>query len=132
MTRRLLSVIMAAFLLFSCSGKNKIPNDVLPKPKMEALLWDMLCADQFVENFVLKNDSTLNKKTESFEAYEKIFKMHETNEDEFLKSLTFYRAHPDLFLAILDTIDAKHSSLSSRPTQLKLGDSSKSGIKTIQ
>lgn len=132
MMRFFLAIGLAAYMFASCSGKNKIPGGILSQSKMELLLWDMVSADEFVSDFVLKKDSTLDRKDESLKIYAEIFRIHQTNEKEFRKSLSFYQSHPTFLLAVLDSINAKHGNLSSRPGRLKLADSLKSLNKTIE
>lgn len=66
-------------------------------------MWDMMRADQYVSDFLLK-DSTKKKKTESLKLYAEIFHIHKITEDQFKKSLDYYRSRPDLFAPILDSI----------------------------
>ena len=90
---------------------------------MEAILWDMLNADEFVSGYVLPKNPALDRKQESIKLYEQIFRIHQTNREEFQKSFSFYRAHPALLKAVLDSINAKQSSTLFGPLRPKLVDS---------
>lgn len=107
-------ILLLFFFLISCSGKNKIPQGVLPKQKMQAVLLDMLKADEFLTGYVFPNDSALNRKQESIQLYEQVFRIHQTDRDEFKKSLSFYQAHPSLMKEILDSLNKKQASLSTQ------------------
>jgi len=97
-------------LNFGCIRDNKIPKDVIPQNQMRKIIWDLMRADAYVTDFVMK-DSTLDKKAESAKLYEKIFDIHTTTQEAFKKSLAFYQSRPDLFKVISDSlrIDEKKS-----------------------
>jgi len=102
--------IILIFLNFGCIRDNKIPKDVIPQNQMRKIIWDLMRADAYVTDFVMK-DSTLDKKAESAKLYEKIFDIHTTTQEAFKKSLAFYQSRPDLFKVISDSlrIDEKKS-----------------------
>jgi len=102
--------IILIFLNFGCIRDNKIPKDVIPQNQMRKIIWDLMRADAYVTDFVMK-DSTLDKKAESAKLYEKIFDIHTTTQEVFKKSLAFYQSRPDLFKVISDSlrIDEKKS-----------------------
>jgi hypothetical protein len=70
---------------------------------MREVMWDMIRADQYVSDFVMK-DSSLNKKNESVKLYEEIFHIHKITRQEFKKSLDYYSTQPDLFRPIIDSL----------------------------
>ena len=88
---------------FGCIRDNKVPKDVIPQNQMRKIIWDLMRADAYVTDFVMK-DSTLDKKAESAKLYEKIFEIHSTTGENFKKSLAFYQSRPDLFKAISDSL----------------------------
>jgi len=102
--------IILIILNFGCIRDNKIPKDVIPQNQMRKIIWDLMRADAYVTDFVMK-DSTLDKKAESAKLYEKIFDIHTTTQEAFKKSLAFYQSRPDLFKVISDSlrIDEKKS-----------------------
>ena len=95
---------------FGCIRDNKVPKDVIPQNQMRKIMWDLMRADAYVTDFIIK-DSTRDKKAESTKLYEKIFSIHSTTREAFKKSLAFYQSRPDLFKAINDSlrIDEKKS-----------------------
>ena len=70
---------------------------------MRKLMWDLMRADAYVSDFVMK-DSTRNQKAESAKLYEQVFTIHSTTEDIFKKSLAFYQNRPDLLKVITDSL----------------------------
>lgn len=98
-------VIIGLFFLTACRNRNKVPADVLPPAKMKAVLWDIMRADQLLAGYVLNKDSALNKTTESLKYYQQVFAIHTISRDEFQHSFSWYREHPVLFRAILDSIN---------------------------
>ena len=98
------------FLLFisSCNTKKNIPSNVLRPEKMQAVLWDMIRADQLSQAIVLQ-DSTRKIQTENLKLYNKTFQVHKISNEEFRNSISFYQKRPDLMRVILDSIHAKRS-----------------------
>lgn len=103
-------LIILTGLSFGCIRNNKIPKDVIPQNEMRTIMWDLMRADAYVTDFIMK-DSTRDKKKESSKLYEKIFEIHATTQETFKKSLAFYQSRPDLFKAISDSlkVDEKRS-----------------------
>ena len=95
--------IILIILTFGCIQDKKIPKDILPQNEMRKIMWDLMRADAYVADFIMK-DSTRNQKAESAILYEKIFDIHATSREAFKKSLAFYESRPDLFKAISDSL----------------------------
>ena len=95
--------IILIILTFGCIQDKKIPKDVLPQNEMRKIMWDLMRADAYVADFIMK-DSTKNQKEESLILYEKIFAIHSTTRETFKKSIAFYESRPDLFKAISDSL----------------------------
>ena len=88
-----------------CMQNNKLPHDILPQEKMRNVIWDLMRADEYTGNFIMK-DTTRNRKTESAKLYEQIFRIHEITHEQFKKSLMFYESRPDLLKSITDSLNA--------------------------
>jgi hypothetical protein len=99
-----LFIICCSFILTGCKSKNKIPTGILPQKKMQAVLWDMMRADQFLADFVLKKDSGLDKKTESMKLYKEVFAIHQISKEQFRESFSFFKSRPELFKVIMDSL----------------------------
>ena len=70
---------------------------------MRKLMWDLMRADAYIADFVMK-DSSRNQKTESAILYEEVFTIHSTTADVFKRSLAFYQSRPDLLKVITDSL----------------------------
>ena len=103
---------------FACIRDNKIPKDVIPQNQMRKIMWDLMRADAYVSDFIMK-DSTRDKKTESAKLYEKIFDIHATSQEAFKKSLVFYQNRPDLFKVISDSLRADEKKSQQYPDEKK-------------
>ncbi|HEY8897133.1 MAG TPA: DUF4296 domain-containing protein [Niastella sp.] len=101
---RLLLVCLSAIVwcVVSCTDKDKIPAGVLPKDKMEKVLWDMVQAERYRETFV--RDSALDLKKETFKLYAQVFEIHQITKDEFIKSYKFYMSRPDITRELFDSL----------------------------
>jgi len=104
-----LLIVLLLIFTAGCKNKNGIPKSVLPQKKMQVILWDMMRADQFLADYVLNKDSSLNKTTESLKYYQQIFAIHKTNKEEFQRSFSFYKSRPVLLKAIMDSISTPPS-----------------------
>lgn len=115
--RSWLLILLLCFFLSACKGKNKIPAGVLSQKKMQAVLWDVMRADQFLLSNVFSKDSSLDKETESLKYYQQIFAIHKTTREQFQKSFSFYKDHPALFKVIMDSLSQTRVAAPTAPVQ---------------
>lgn len=99
-----LLIVCSLFIITGCKNKNRIPSGIIPPKKMQAILWDMMRADQFLSDFVLNKDSGLDKRAESIQLYGKVFAIHHISKEQFGESFSFYKTHPALFKVIMDSL----------------------------
>jgi hypothetical protein len=100
-------LILFSCVLFSCSGKDKLPSDVLPASRMKEVMWDMVRAGQYLDDIVFKNDSTIDRAAESEKWFNKIYSLHKITKTQFEKSYAYYESHPAKLRAILDSLSGK-------------------------
>lgn len=105
--RKLFLIFLIPFFLFSCSDKSEIPKGVLSKKKMQAVLWDMTRAGEFLNGYVLHRDTSMDKAAESQKWYTKIYQLHKITESEFERSYAWYEDHPALMKELLDSMSNK-------------------------
>lgn len=108
---RFLFCSLTCLLLVSCSG-SKVPEDVLPPQKMQAVLWDAMLADEMAGYYVQK-DSSLSALSKHAELYQQVFSIHKISKDDFKKSLRYYEAHPDLLKPIFDSLQKKSEKITA-------------------
>jgi hypothetical protein len=115
--KQLFSVFIIFIFFYSCSNKEKKDSTVLSEKQMTDIMWDLMRADQYVQDFVIK-DSTKNKKEESVKLYEEIFRLHHITREQFEKSQKFYESDPVLFRPIIDSLAKKQNIVNPqvRPT----------------
>ena len=101
---------MRIFLFFiltiffsACVRNNKIPKGIIAQNEMRKLMWDLMRADAYIADFVMK-DSSRDQKAESAVLYEQIFTIHSTTADVFKRSLAYYQSRPDLLKVITDSL----------------------------
>ena len=99
-----LLIICCLLIIAGCKNKNRIPAGIITQKKMQAILWDMMRADQFLGDFVLNKDSSLDKRIESIKLYEQVFSIYHISKEQFGKSFSFYKTHPALFKVIMDSL----------------------------
>lgn len=107
--------VIIILLLAGCGSKNKVPSDVLPPAKMQAVMWDILRADQFLGSYVFIKDSSLNKQNESLRMYDRVLDLHQTNMEEFRRSFAYYQAHPQLMKVIMDSLSQLPKAVTKEP-----------------
>jgi Domain of unknown function (DUF4296) len=107
MRKLIVLIIISSTVLVACAGKDKVPDGILPAPKMQEVLWDMVRVGEFLNSFVFFKDSTINKATESQKWYDKVYEVHQISKEEFDKSYIFYKDHPLLMKEILDSLSRK-------------------------
>jgi hypothetical protein len=93
-----------------------VPKNILTQPEMQMVLWDMIRADKFLTDFVFIKDTSLDKDTARINFYQQVFSIHHISEEKFKKSFDYYKAHPTLLKAILDSLD-KRSGTTSAPAE---------------
>lgn len=102
---RFFGLFFLVFFLFACSP-NRVPKDVLPQEKMEAVLWDVLLADQTAE-YYMEQDTAVKALEKHTELYQQVLEIHKISKGEFKKSLQFYEAHPQLLKSIFDSLQKR-------------------------
>ena len=109
---RIIAGLLAILLILAgCSDKDKIPSGILPKAKMEDLLWDMIQADQFSALYLAKDSARINLKMEDLRLYQQVFRLHQVSRDEFRKSLRYYEDRPDLIRTVFDSLLSRGNRL---------------------
>ncbi|MDB5207522.1 MAG: hypothetical protein JWR72_2597 [Flavisolibacter sp.] len=98
-------VLLSCFIL-SCAEGTSVPEEILPPPKMEAVLYDVISADELVD-FSIIQDSTYRIFSKRASLYDSIFSFHSINKESFKKSLQFYQGRPDLLKIIFDSLQKK-------------------------
>lgn len=122
---------LAAGLLFfviACKNKSAIPSNILSQKEMQAVLWDMMRADQFLNDYVFIRDTTANKVKESTLYYNQIFAIHKISADQFEKSFAFYKDHPILFRAIMDSMGKVSAEAPTQVVTPRVIDSNKTPV----
>jgi hypothetical protein len=129
---RILFIIPLLIFVVGCVRNDKIPKGVIRQNEMRKLMWDLMRADAYVNDFVMK-DSSCDRKTESAILYEEIFRMHATNREKFEKSLDFYETRPDLLKTITDSLRVDERKAAEYPnTAQPQADTTLKKIKLIR
>ena len=110
---KLVLVLLSVLWLAGCKKSNKIPGDVLAPQKMQAVMWDIMRADQFLSDYVLNRDSTKDKDRESIKLYNRVFAFHHITKEEFEKSFAYYRKNPVRLQTMMDSISKQKSAILS-------------------
>lgn len=98
------------FLFFSCSKKKtEIPANVISFGKMKDILIDIQISQAASASGALVDSSIYN--TKEYMVY--ILQKHKIKREEFLKSLKFYTAHPEILQEVYDSVLVDLSKIQS-------------------
>ena len=108
------------FLIFiicfvACSGGDRVPKGILPRDKMQQVLWDMINAGEFLNNYIYTSD-TINKVAENEKIYSEVLRLHEITRKDFEKSYEYYRQHPLMMKSILDSLSKRDVASETAPS----------------
>jgi len=102
-----LMVILCCVAGIGCSDKNSVPSGILPRDKMEQVMWDMAQADQYAALYLTKDSPRIDRKAETLRLYAEVFRLHEVTPEEFRKSYHYYLDHPELNQLLFDSVIAR-------------------------
>jgi hypothetical protein len=113
--RKVIAGLFAVFCMIAagCSDKS-VPSGILPREKMENVLWDMIQADQYAG--VLAKDSTAHiadLKAERLRLYDQVFRLQDVSREKFRKSYQYYSDHPELSQDLFDSLLVRGNKLRS-------------------
>lgn len=100
---RLLFILVLTTAGFS--GCKSREGKILPLQKMQAVMWDVLMADAFTENFI-KKDSLKNAVAENEKLYRQVFAIHKISKQDFETTYDYYRQRPGEMRVLMDSISA--------------------------
>jgi len=122
-------LILVVFIgSFSCNLT--VSKDVLPPKKMQAVLWDMMQADEMAE-YYSSSDSSFKGIANRIVYYQKIFAIYKITRETFTRSLGYYKDHPASLRPILDSLQhfgqrlQKSDTLTKKPATSISTDSAK-------
>jgi hypothetical protein len=95
------------FILLSCSGKNKVPEEVIQPKKMQDILWDVLRA-QALSVEIARKDSTINEVAETKILTQRVFQIYRITSSAFDQSYSWYTGHPEIMRVIFDSMNIQN------------------------
>lgn len=94
------------FLMFSCSEKNRVPDNVLTPEKFQAVFKDIVIADALNTERSFK-DTAVKIPNENASYFLKVYEMHGVTKNQFMVSYNYYLSRPDLLKVITDSVSAQ-------------------------
>lgn len=92
-------------VIFVSGCKPEVPKDILPPKKMQAVLWDVLRADDMANVYAL-SDTSFYSFQKHAPYYRTILEVHSITKKDFVNSLEYYKSHPVLLKKILDSLQS--------------------------
>jgi hypothetical protein len=100
---RVIAFLLMICLLPGCRQSNDIPADIIPKSKMETILWQLMQTDEFVTYALLK-DSIKGTDQERIKLYQQVLMFNKVKKEEFSKSYKYYIGHPEISKVMFDSL----------------------------
>ncbi|MGJ7031805.1 DUF4296 domain-containing protein [Niabella hirudinis] len=122
-------LLILAITLTAC-GLGR-PKDVLPQDKMQAVLWDIAKGGEFVNGYIYFRHPNLNRAAVNQQVLNQIFALHKISKKEFDKSLEYYQRKPDLFVAMLDSINTQQARAKQDTAKGARGDSARTAAPAL-
>jgi Domain of unknown function (DUF4296) len=107
-------LLLMIVLGFACNSKPDAPAKLLSRDKMEDILWDLMRADLFINNYMVIKDTALDKKKQGIELYSQILELHKVSQEQFRESFLYYRSQPEELKILMDSLSHHNDT-----TQLK-------------
>lgn len=99
-------IMLGMFLLAACGGKDQLPEGVLGETRMRAVMKDVLLAESYAESLAMTD--TVNTRDQIIsKELSKVMAVHKISQNDFRRSLDFYKQRPDLFKVIIDSIQSE-------------------------
>ena len=108
---RHLTVAFICLLVLGCESKDRIPKGTIPMTEMQKILWDIIQADAYSKQYILKDSLHRKLNEETIKLYEQVLELHHTDKENFLKSYQFYCSRPDLLKTMADSLSAQGARL---------------------
>jgi hypothetical protein len=105
--RKIYLLFFISLTIAACSDDKKIPKNILPKQKMQDVLWDMISAGEYLNGYVITLQDSVDKSLESAKKYGQVLQFHHITQEQFEKSYQYYRDHPVLMKVILDSLSKR-------------------------
>jgi hypothetical protein len=118
--RKAIFLILTLWLFGCSSSSDRKFSGLLSKEKMVLVMWDIIGADVFTEQFV-KKDTSKNPLVVNMQLQNKIFSIHNVTRADYYKSYEYYMAHSDQMKIILDSITSKAERERSKMLEKQYG-----------
>ncbi|MBS1918439.1 MAG: DUF4296 domain-containing protein [Bacteroidetes bacterium] len=92
--------------LIGCVDKDSVPSDIIQRDSMKIILWDVIEAEQYSKEYLLKDSLKINVGRETMKLYQEVFAIHHITKDQFNRSYEFYLSRPDLAKPLFDSLSA--------------------------
>jgi hypothetical protein len=99
--------LILGLVLFSCSGRNKVPSGIIKQNEMQSVLWDVIRAQALSEE-IARKDSSVKEVVETQMLTKKVFEIHKITPGAFDSSYSWYTGHPEIMRIIFDSMNAQN------------------------
>ena len=108
---RSFTILLCLLALTACTNPEHVPGNIIPRDSMQNILFDIMQADQYSTQYLLKDSAKINVKSETMKLYEEVFRLHHISKTEFDRSFQFYLDHPNIATVMFDSLSARAARL---------------------
>lgn len=109
---RYLYIFAILTMLISCGNS----GSVLPKEKMEKVMWDVAQSSELLNGYVYYKYPEQNRAALNDVMLDKVFKIHNITREQFNKTLDYYEKRPDELKVVIDTIVSRQKRALGKDT----------------
>lgn len=102
----ILAIAIAGLFLFSCSGKNKVPSNLIQPRQMQKIMMDLLIVDAVNTQRSL-NDTSFKLKEYNVASLLRVLENYKISRELFYKSYDYYLSNPAILKPITDSLVAE-------------------------
>jgi len=103
MRRVLIGLCFIIISLPGCKDKDGVPYGVMGKDKMQLVLWDILQANELTAQ-LKRGEPSKDPLIENAKLQKQVFDAYNTSREEFYKSYSWYKEHPEVMEVMLDSM----------------------------
>lgn len=108
------TAVLSLLLLVACRNGAQ-PDGVLPPEKMQALLWDLMQADEVADMRMQADSLRLGNSRYYTNEYQKVLQLHGLSQKGLRNNLAYYKSHPNEFKPIIDSLQKSAERLPVTP-----------------
>lgn len=96
---------LLVIIIITGPGCRQEPEGILPIDQLKVVFLHQMLAEEMVNNFIAR-DTAINFDSARTSIFSGVMKLHKTDSATFIRSVNYYKADPERFAALLDSVNA--------------------------